>query len=121
MEKKYFITFTIAEWVKVLEYGEFKNVIINSIKFYPIHKVIVVYSCCIMLIHLHMKVQVVGKFNISEILRYLKKITSRSIVGMLEDQEIDGNEEILNKFSEAGKPVNRIMNFKVWQDAFGLN
>ena len=63
-----------------------------------------------------MIVQATGKYTISEILRDLKKITSRSIVRMLEDQRVDGYEEILKKFAEAGKLLKRITNFKVWQD-----
>ena len=66
--------------------------------------------------HVHMIVQATGKYTISEILRALKKITSRSIVRMLEDQRVDGYEEILKKFAEAGKLLKRITNFKVWQD-----
>ena len=63
-----------------------------------------------------MIVQATGKYTISEILRDLKKITSRSIVRMLEDQRVDGYKEILKKFAEAGKLLKRITNFKVWQD-----
>jgi REP element-mobilizing transposase RayT len=115
-DEVYFVTFTIVEWIKVLEDDDFKLLIINSIKYYQINKGLVVYAYCIMPNHVHMIVQATGESNISEILRDLKKITSRSIVKKLESQKTEGNEAILKKFSDAGKLLKRITNFKVWQD-----
>lgn len=115
-DEVYFVTFTIVNWIKVLEDNNFKQLIIDSIKYYQKNKGLVVYAFCIMPNHVHMIVQAAGKFNISEILRDLKKITSRSIVRMLEDQKTESSEDMLKKFSEAGNPLKRITNFKVWQD-----
>ena len=115
-DEVYFVTFTIVGWIKVFEDDNFKQLIIDSIKFYQKNKGLILYAYCIMPNHVHMIVQATGKFTISEILRDLKKITSRSIVRMLEDQRVDGYEEILKKFAEAGKLLKRITNFKVWQD-----
>ena len=115
-DEVYFVTFTIVGWIKVFEDDNFKQLIIDSIKFYQKNKGLILYAYCIMPNHVHMIVQATGKYTISEILRDLKKITSRSIVRMLEDQRVDGYEEILKKFAEAGKLLKRITNFKVWQD-----
>jgi putative transposase len=120
-DEVYFITFTIVDWIKVLEDDNFKQLIIDSIKYYQKNKGLVIYAYCIMPNHVHMIVQAIGKFNISEILRDLKKITSRSIVRMLGNQKTDGYMELLNKFAEAGKPLKRITKFKVWQDGNQAN
>ena len=66
--------------------------------------------------HVHMIVQAAGRFTISEILRDLKKFTSRGIVKKLKEEKPEGYLDILNQFIEAGKPLKRIKTYKVWQD-----
>ncbi len=40
-DEVYFVTFTIVEWIKVLENGDYKNLIINTVKFYQNNKELV--------------------------------------------------------------------------------
>jgi putative transposase len=117
-DEVYFVTFTIVEWIKVLENDDYKNLIINTIKFYQNNKGLVVYGYCIMPNHVHMIIQAVKKFTISEILRDVKKITARAIVNKLEVEKPEGyqNVLILSKFEEAGKSLKRITTYKIWQD-----
>jgi putative transposase len=115
-DEVYFVTFTIAEWIKVLEKDDYKDLIINTIKFYQKNKGLVVYGYCIMPNHVHMIVQAVSNFTISEILRDVKKFTARAIVKKLEDEKPAGYLNILSKFAEAGTPLKRITSYKVWQD-----
>ena len=115
-DEVYFVTFTIVDWIKVLAHDTFKQMIIDSIKYYQSNKGLVVYAYCIMPNHVHMIVQSVSKFSISEILRDLKKITSRAIVNKPEEEKPEGYEMILNQFAEAGRSLKRIRNYKGWQD-----
>ena len=115
-DEVYFVTFTIVDWIKVLEHDTFKQLIIDSIRYYQLNKGLVVFAYCIMPNHVHLIVQAVGKFSISEILRDLKKITSRAIVNKLQAEKPEGYEMILNQFAEAGRSLKRISNYKVWQD-----
>ncbi len=112
----YFVTFTIVDWIKVLAEGSYKHLILNAIKFYQKNRGLVVYGYCIMPNHMHMIVQATGDNTISEILRDLKKFTSRAITKKLEDEKQEGYIEILNRFRAAGEPLKRIKNYKVWQD-----
>ena len=115
-DEVYFVTFTIVEWLKVLEDDNFKNIIINAVKYYQENKGLTVYGYCIMPNHVHMIVQATGNSSISDILRDLKKFTARSIVKKIEDEMPAGYKEILAKFVEAGKDLKRITKYKVWQD-----
>ncbi|MBK6965734.1 MAG: transposase [Bacteroidales bacterium] len=112
----YFVTFTIVEWVKVLEDDSFKQIIIDNIQFYQKNKGLVDYGYCVMPNHVHMIVSANEPFTVSEILRDLKKFTSRAIVKKLEDEKPGGYQQILDQFSKAGKNLKRIKNYKVWQD-----
>jgi len=115
-DEVYFVTFTIVEWIKVLADDSYKHLIIDAIEYYQINKSLTVYAYCIMPNHVHMIVQAVGKFTISEILRDLKKFTSRAIVNKLEQDKPERYMEVLKQFIEAGKPLKRITTYKVWQD-----
>ena len=115
-DEVYFVTFTIVEWIKVLENDDYKDLIINTIKFYQHNKGLVVYGYCIMPNHVHMIVQAVSTFTISEILRDVKKFTSRAITNKLEIEKPEGYQNVLSKFAEAGKSLKRITTYKVWQD-----
>ena len=115
-DEVYFVTFTIVEWLKVLENDDYKNIIINSIRYYQENKGLIVYGYCIMPNHVHMITQATGKYSISEILRDLKKFTARSIVKKIEDEKPEGYNDILATFVEAGKTLKRITTYKVWQD-----
>jgi len=115
-EDAYFITFTIIEWLKVLENDEYKLIIVDSIHFCQMNKGLVVYGYCIMPNHVHMIIQGVDNYSVSEILRDLKRFTSRAIVKKLEEEKPEGYLLILNQFLEAGKSLKRIKKYKVWQD-----
>ena len=115
-DEAYFVTFTIVEWIKVLENDEYKNLIIDSIQFCQKNKGLIVYGHCIMPNHVHMIIQAAGTYTVSEILRDLKKFTSRAIVMKLEEERPEGYLQIISHFFEAGKALKRIKEYKVWQD-----
>ncbi len=91
-------------------------IINDAVKYYQQHKGLVVYAYCIMPNHVHMIIQAVGKYSVSEILRDLKKFTSVSIIKKLENERPDDYQVILDKFMEVGKKFKRITKYKVWQD-----
>lgn len=115
-DEPYFATFTIVDWLKVIENDSYKQIIIDSIKYCQHNKGLIVYGYCIMPNHVHIIIQAVSNYSISEILRDLKKFTSRAIVAKLKDEKPEGYAEILTHFYNAGKDLKRITNYKVWQD-----
>ncbi len=112
----YFVTFTTVGWIKILEEDSFKQLITDNIKFYQINKGLVVHAYCIMPNHVHMIIRASDPYSVSDILRDLKKFTSRAIIRKLEDEKSEGYKGILNHFREAGGHLKRIQKFKVWQD-----
>lgn len=115
-EKAYFVTFTIIEWVKVLQSDSSKNIIIDSIKYYQQKRGLVLYAYCIMPNHVHLIAKSEGNGILSEILRDLKKFTSRIISQKLELEKSIESEKALMIFKNAGAKLTRIKNYKVWKD-----
>jgi len=68
----YFVTFTIVEWIKVLEDDSYKRLITDNISFYQKNKGLIVYGYCIMPNHVHMIIQAGDRFTVSEILTIVR-------------------------------------------------
>ncbi len=112
----YFVTFTIVKWIKVLDDDNYKRIVLDAIRYYQKYKNLIVYGYCIMPNHVHMIIQAGGKFTVSEIMRDIKKFTSRTIVSKLEQEKPDGYLDMLKQFRETGWGLKRIKTNKVWQD-----
>lgn len=79
----YFITYTVHQWVDVFTRNEYKDVILESLKFCQLQKGLEIYSWVIMTNHIHL---IVGsnKDKLSDIIRDLKKYTSSQIIRTIE-------------------------------------
>lgn len=115
-DESYFVTFTITNWIKILEDDSYKMVLIESIRYCQEQKGLLVYGYCIMPNHVHMMIQATGENSVSGILRDLKTHTAKAIVRKLKNEKPDGYQKILSVFAKAGKDLKRIQNYKVWQD-----
>lgn len=115
-EVPYFLTFTIVEWLDVLADDDFKMIVIDAVKFYQENGGLVVFAYCIMPNHVHMIAQAESEKYVSEILRDIKKYSSRKIAGRLQAEDTSRNMYFLSRFQDAGSKLKRITNLKVWQD-----
>ena len=74
----HFITCTVHQWVDVFTRAEYINILLDSIRYCQKHKGLEVHSWVIMSNHFHMILSS-KKANLSDIIRDLKKYTSRKI------------------------------------------
>lgn len=115
-DKGYFVTFTVTEWEKVLLDDDFKIIVTDAIRHCQLNRDLLLYAYCIMPNHVHLIVQSDGKESVSEILRDLKKHTSKEIVKKLQSSSTPENKRILSVFKAAGEKLKRIKGYKVWID-----
>jgi REP element-mobilizing transposase RayT len=115
-DKAYFVTFTIIDWIKVLYNDSYKMIIIDALKFYQQNRGLLIYAYCIMPNHVHLIIKSNGRETVSEVLRDLKKYTSKEITKRLESDDIKASKDILARFKDAGGKLKRIKTYKVWQD-----
>jgi REP element-mobilizing transposase RayT len=66
--------------------------------------------------HLHMIARAEGKYPLSDVLRDLKKFTSKAIVKQIESEPESRREWMLEQFAKAGEHLKRIKDYKFWQD-----
>lgn len=115
-DKACFVTFTTVEWQKVLYDESYKMIIVDSIRHCQINRGLIVYAYCIMTNHVHLIAQSNGKESLSDVLRDLKKYTSKEITNSLKGEGSDAAKQALEVFKNEGSRLQRIKKYKVWQD-----
>ena len=76
----YFLTPTVIHWIDVFTRRDYKDIIVDSLRYCIKEKGLVVNSWGLMSNHLHLIVRANGTNRLSDILRDFKKFTSKKIV-----------------------------------------
>ena len=95
---------------------EYTEIVLDSLRHCQLKKGSIIHARNLMPSHLHMIVRRTGKVELPDIFRDFKKYTSGEIVNCMKEINESRREWILKQFAEAGVPLTRITNYKVWQD-----
>ena len=115
-QSPHFITFATVQWVDALTRPEYKHIILDSLRYCQKEKGLVLNAYVIMSNHVHLIASAKNGHNLSDILRDLKKYTSKQLV-----QEITNNTQesrkswILWLFKSAGLNNSNNKDFQFWQ------
>ena len=63
----YFVSFAVVDWVDVFSRKEYRDIIINSLKYCQLQKGLVVYAWCMMSNHVHLIISA-KQNNVSDVL-----------------------------------------------------
>ncbi|MDW7693724.1 transposase [Flammeovirgaceae bacterium SG7u.111] len=117
-ELPYFVTFTVVNWIDVFIRSEFKDILLQSIKYCQENKGLKVHAWVIMTSHAHFILGTSGDKKLEEIIRDLKSFTSRHIRLLLEDKRFVGEsrrEWMLWMMKNAGLKNSNNKDFQLWQ------
>ncbi|MCB0496651.1 MAG: transposase, partial [Cyclobacteriaceae bacterium] len=81
----YFITITVIGWVDLFTRKEYRDIIIESLKYCQNNKGLVLYAYVIMSNHVHMMISVEEGFEAQNIVRDFKKFTSKEIIKRIKE------------------------------------
>ena len=84
-QQLYFLTFSVVRWIDVFTRREYKDIVIESLRFCQLHKGLELYAFCIMPNYVHLIASAKEGSNLSAILRDLKKFTSTRIIAAIEN------------------------------------
>ena len=88
-KKLYFVTFTVIDWIDLFIRDEYKNIIIESIKYCQVNKNLEVYGYCIMTSHVHLIIGTCNSNNaLEDTMRDMKSYTSRKIREAIENSNV---------------------------------
>jgi REP element-mobilizing transposase RayT len=117
-EAVYFLTCTVVDWIDVFTRASYKKEIVQSLKFCQEKKGLLLYAWCLMPSHLHLIASVADGAMLSAVIRDFKKFTSRTILQLIEQEPESRRQWMLQRFRYAGIPLQRVENYKFWQDGY---
>lgn len=112
----HFTTSTIVNWIDLFTRKEYAEIVLDSLRYCQVKKGLIIHGWNLMPSHLHMIVSRAAKVELHDIFRDFKKHTAIEIVNCMKEINESRREWISKQFAEAGAPLTRITNYKVWQD-----
>lgn len=111
----HFITFAVVEWVDVFTRKDYRDIVLDSIRFCQKEKGLLLHSWCIMSNHVHLIVSA-KENNLSDILRDFKKFTSKQIITAIENNVAESRKDwMLKIFKEQGSKNSRNSIYQFWR------
>ena len=88
----YFVSFTVVHWVDVFTRKQYRDILIESLKYCQDKKGLVIYAWCIMSNHVHLIIST-KEDNISDILGDFKKFTIKKIIAAIQNNPGESRKE----------------------------
>lgn len=111
----YFVSFTTVNWIDVFTRRVYKDLLIDSLNYCVETKGLIIYGWVIMSNHVHL---IIGTddMNLQDIMRDLKKYTSKSIVAAIKENPQESRKEwMLKMFRNAGEQNPNNQKYQFWQ------
>ncbi len=112
----YFLTLTTVGWVDVFTRKEYKDILLESLRFCQQKKGFLLYAYVIMSNHLHLMAGAEEPFRLSDILRDFKKFTANKIKYQIRNSNRESRTEWLDQLLQwyARKTAGK-KDFTLWQ------
>ena len=111
----HFVTFAVIEWVDVFTRKEYRDILIDSIKYCQAEKDLLMHCWCIMSNHVHL-ISSAKNNDLSDILRDFKKFTSKKIIDAIQNNLHKSRREwMLKIFRQAGEDNSRNNEYQFWR------
>lgn len=115
-EGLYFITFATVAWVDVFTRRDYKDIVVESLRFCHREKGLLLYAWVVMSNHVHLIAAVKDGHRLQDIMRDLKKFTSKQILKAIAEHPGEIRKEwMLRMFREAGEANSNNKDFQFWQ------
>ena len=111
----YFVTFSVVRWIDVFTRREYKDILIDSLKYCIEHKGLELYAWVIMSNHVHLIIGTQGK-PLENILRDIKRHTSKKLTAAISENNQESRREwLLWFFEREGRQNPNNETYQFWQ------
>ena len=112
----YFVSFATVDWVDVFTRQEYKEIFVDSMKYCQKNKGMIIHAWCLMTNHVHLIFSSNEKGQHSDILRDLKKYTSKKLFESIKSNPHESRKEwILKILAKAGRNNSNNKKYQFWQ------
>jgi len=114
-EGVYFVSFAVIEWIDVFTRNEYKDIILESLRFCLKEKGMEVFAWCIMTNHIHLIFRS-EKQKPELLLGDFKRFTSKEIVKAIQNNPRESRKEwLLEQFEKAGAKTSNVKKYQFWR------
>lgn len=111
----HFVSFAVIGWIDDFTRKEYRDIIIESLKYCQEKKGLVIYAWCIMSNHVHLIIPA-KENNLSDVLGDFKKFTSKQLTNSIIDHPRESRKEwMVEIFKKAGEIKSRNTYYQFWQ------
>ncbi len=115
-EGLYYITFATVAWIDVFTRRQYKDILIESLSFCRKEKGLELFGYVIMTNHVHLIARAKEGFELSAIIRDLKKYTSKQVLKTIEENPQESRKEwMLRIFRKAGEYNSNNKSYQFWR------
>lgn len=115
-EGVYFVSFAVVEWIDALTRSEYKDIVLESLRYCQQEKGMEVFAWCIMTNHMHLVFRSIKGQKPELLLGDFKRFTSNSIVKAIEENPRESRKEwLLEQFRKAGAKSSNVNKYQFWQ------
>jgi putative transposase len=114
-DQLHFVTLTVVDWVDLFTFNEYKDVLLDSLRFCQKEKGLIIYSWVIMTNHLHLIISSKGA-ALGDIIRDFKRHTNKTLIRQIKDGFDPRRDWMLERFSKAIIGLKRFEKYKIWID-----
>ncbi|SOD20357.1 REP-associated tyrosine transposase [Pedobacter xixiisoli] len=112
----HFITFAVVNWIDVFTRERYKELVVDSLKFCIKEKGLNLHAWVIMSNHVHLIASAREGFELVNIIRDLKKYTSKMIISSIESNQQESRKDwMLWLFKRAGLQNSNNKIYQFWQ------
>lgn len=115
----HFVTITVVDWIDALSRPDYKDLIVESLKYCIANKGLLLHCWVIMNNHMHLVLSAAEGAEIPGIMRDFKKYTSKQLIERIRENPSESRKEwMLNMFSYAGKYKSGNEQYQFWQQDY---
>ena len=112
----YFLTCTVVNWVDVFTRKDYADIVEDSLNFCIEKKGLIVYGYVIMSNHVHLIASAKQGYVLADIIRDLKKFSSRAITAAINDNIQESRKDwMIWMFKRAGEANSNNNTYQFWQ------
>ncbi len=110
----HFLTLTVTDWIDAFSRPTYKQLAIDSLKFYQDSRGLIIYGYVLMSNHLHMIAQTPDN-KLSDFIRDYKRWISRQMRILIEEENESRLEWMKNRFEWRGRINAQNIDFQFWE------
>ena len=112
----YFISFATVGWIDVFTRKQYKDILVESLRYCQQEKGLELFSWCIMSNHVHLIARAKEGSRLPDILRDYKKYTAKLVLKAIEDHPQESRKEwMLSFFKQAGAANSNNTTYQFWR------